>query len=136
MSYSTIPLSLTHADHAALERWTRGTRTERRLVQRAEVILRAAAGEPTRAIAAALGVRPATVSKWRTRFTHAGVAGLSPVVKKRGNLDIGRWGPARVRWSVSQWARHESRPPPATCTRPSACRLVVGHGGSTSPAAS
>ena len=86
MPYTTGALSLTAADRATLDRWTRAARTERRLVQRAQVILRAATGEPTRAIAATLRVRPATVSKWRTRFARAGVAGLQ---------DAARPGPPR-----------------------------------------
>jgi transposase len=56
-------------------------RSEHCLVERAQVILRAAASEATRAIAAALGVRPATLSKWRTRFAPAGVAGLQDAAR-------------------------------------------------------
>lgn len=76
MPYAAAALTVTPTERAALEQWTRARRTERGLAQRAAIILRAAAGAATRAIAAAVGVRPATVSKWRTRFARARVAGL------------------------------------------------------------
>lgn len=40
------------------------------------MVLKAATGMGTRAIAATLGTRPATVSKWRQRFASQGLAGL------------------------------------------------------------
>ena len=76
MPYTAVPLVLRPADRRTLDAWARGTKTEHRLRERAGIVLRAAAGASTRAIAAELGVRPATVSKWRGRFTAAGVAGL------------------------------------------------------------
>lgn len=76
MPYTAAPLVLMPTDRHTLEAWTRATKTEHRLRVRARIVLRAAAGEATRAIAAGVGVRPATVSKWRTRFGRAGVAGL------------------------------------------------------------
>jgi len=105
MPYAAVPLTLTPTDRAVLERWTRAARTEHRVVARAQVILRAAAGEPTRAIAAALGVRPATVSKWRTRFAQAGVAGLQ---------DTRRPGPPRkyTADTAHRVLRQLDQPPP------------------------
>jgi transposase len=43
------------------------------------MVLEAAAGKGTREIAALLHVRPATVSKWRTRFAKARLAGLTDI---------------------------------------------------------
>jgi transposase len=70
---------LTVPERQRLEWWVRSGKTERRLAERAQIILRAAAGEPTQAIAAALKTWPARVSKWRTRFAQSGVAGLADV---------------------------------------------------------
>lgn len=57
--------------------WRRAGTTERRLADRAEIILEAAERKTNRAIAARLGTRPARVSKWRTRFARARLAGLT-----------------------------------------------------------
>jgi len=47
------------------------------MVQRARIVLEAAAGKTTKEVAALLQVRPATVSKWRTRFARDRVVGLA-----------------------------------------------------------
>jgi transposase len=54
----------------------RSTTKEQRMVMRARIILAAAEGQCTNSIAMKLGVRPATVSKWRTRFSKQGLDGL------------------------------------------------------------
>src|SRR5712691_4645021 len=77
MAYLAVPITLTEHEAATLGQWSRGGRAEHRHVLRARVILRAAAGEGTNAIATALGTRPATVSKWRTRFAAHRLAGLT-----------------------------------------------------------
>ena len=59
-----------------LETWARAAKAEQRLALRARIILAAAAEQSTHAIAQALRVRPATVSKWRTRFAGERLAGL------------------------------------------------------------
>jgi len=51
-------------------------RTEQRYVDRARYILEAAEGEATTAIAEHYDVRPATVSKWRVRFSEQRFEGL------------------------------------------------------------
>lgn len=76
MPYTTDPLVLSAAERETLERWCRAGRTERRLADRAAIVLKAATGAGTRAIAAELGTRAATVSKWRRRFTARGLVGL------------------------------------------------------------
>jgi transposase len=70
-------IHLTHEERETLETWVRRTTTEQRMVQRARIVLEAAAGNTTKEIAASLQVRPATVSKWRTRFAQHRVAGLA-----------------------------------------------------------
>ena len=59
-----------------MERWSRSGRTERRRADRARLVLGAAEGQGTRAIARQLHVRAATVSKWCSRFRTHGLAGL------------------------------------------------------------
>jgi len=63
-------------DREVLESWARGAKTEQRLALRGRIILAAAAGKSTRAMARAEGVRPATVSQWCGRFARRGIAGL------------------------------------------------------------
>jgi transposase len=67
---------LTSEDQAQLRSWLAAGKTEQRLVRRAAVILGLAEGLSNAAVATRVGVRPATVSKWRGRFARAGLAGL------------------------------------------------------------
>jgi transposase len=69
-------IHLTPEEEATLTSWVRATTTEQRLVLRARIVLAAAAGLPTEEIAVQLRQRPATVSKWRTRFASGGVPAL------------------------------------------------------------
>jgi transposase len=71
------PLLVDESDLDALRALVRAGTTEQRLAQRAQVVLRAAAGTPNRTIAADLGVSPMTVLLWRTRFERDGLAGLA-----------------------------------------------------------
>ena len=68
---------LSSADQARLRAWLAAGTTEQRLVMRAAVILGVAEGLSNAAVAARVGVRPATVSKWRGRFARTGLAGLA-----------------------------------------------------------
>jgi transposase len=70
------PIALTADEQAVLEGWARAPSSERRLVERATVVLLAAAGQASRAIARDLGVTHRTVSKWRVRFAKDRLAGL------------------------------------------------------------
>lgn len=76
MGRPATTILLDDSDRTTLTAWTRGTSTEQRLAQRARIILAAATGEASAAIAARLRLRRATVSKWRRRFAARGVAGL------------------------------------------------------------
>jgi len=81
MLYCRVSKSATVVELAAesreqLERWVRSSTTEQRLALRARIILAAADGAFTGEIAERLRIRPATVSRWRTRFARAGIAGL------------------------------------------------------------
>ena len=84
-------MTLGTEERAVLESWVRAVSTEQRMALRARIVLRAAAGESTAAIARGLAVRAATVSKWRTRFVRQRLAGLhdAPRPGKPGPLHAG-----------------------------------------------
>jgi transposase len=71
-----IPIVLTEDERAELDGLARSTKTEYRLRQRARIVLLAADGLPTRAIARAVGHTTGTASKWRVRFAADRLAGL------------------------------------------------------------
>src|SRR5260370_37274058 len=85
---SSIPeasaIVLTAAERAELDGLARSTRTEYRLRQRARIVLLAAEGTATRAIARTVGYTTGTVSTWRggvaaarrARAAGAGPAGV------------------------------------------------------------
>lgn len=83
-------IELSTEERQALEAWTRAGTTEQRHAERARYILAAAAGETTSAIASRCGVRPATISKWRTRFAEAGLAGLQDAPRPGAPEKYGR----------------------------------------------
>ena len=69
-------ITLTDEERAQLTAWTRHGTTEQRMTTRARMVLAAAAGSTTKEIASQMDLRPATVSKWRTRFNKDRLAGL------------------------------------------------------------
>jgi transposase len=70
------PIELTAEERTELERLARSTKTEHRLRQRARIVLMAADGAATRAIARAVHCTIGTASKWRVRFAEQRRAGL------------------------------------------------------------
>ena len=76
MSKHPTALELTLEDRSALDGWVRAGKTERRMAERARIVLAAADGQNTVEIARAQRIRPATVSKWRVRFARAGLNAL------------------------------------------------------------
>jgi transposase len=77
MSKPATKVSVTPEDRAELERRVRASTTPQRDVVRAKVVLMAAEGLRTDAIARDLHLRAPTVSKWRTRYAASGLAGLA-----------------------------------------------------------
>ena len=77
MSGVARPITLTEDERSELLSWTRRETKEHRMVQRARIVLEAAAGKTTKEISTLLLTRPARVSKWRTRFTRDRIEGLS-----------------------------------------------------------
>ena len=70
------PIDLSPEERRTLESWVRASTTEQRLVLRAQLILAAAAGATTVAVAQRFCLRPATVSQWRRRFAAQRLVGL------------------------------------------------------------
>lgn len=67
---------LTEEQKSRLEKVTRSHTAERREVERAQIILACAEGKQNREIAADYHMSLPRVSKWRSRFAKAGLAGL------------------------------------------------------------
>jgi transposase len=71
------PIELSAAERAALEAWARAPTSEQRVAARARIVLLAADGRGSRAIARGLGCARGVVSKWRLRFARDRLAGLA-----------------------------------------------------------
>lgn len=76
MSRIAAQINLTTDEQRELEVLLRKGTAEQRMVQRAHIILYSATGRTTKDIATVLGLRTATVSKWRNRFARSRMAGL------------------------------------------------------------
>ena len=69
-------IALSAKERAVLEAWARAPRSEQRKAERARIVLLAAGGLASRAIARELGCARGVVSKWRVRFARDRLAGL------------------------------------------------------------
>lgn len=76
MSRIATQINLTEEERQRLESWLRKGTTEQRMTPRVHIVLESASGKTTKEIASNLSLRTATVSKWRTRFSRNGMAGL------------------------------------------------------------
>jgi transposase len=76
MSYKPTPIALKPEEKAVLESWVRSSTAEQRLAGRVRIVLLADKGMGTNAIATELEIRPATVTKWRVRFSRMRMDGL------------------------------------------------------------
>lgn len=66
----------TAEEQATLEQWARSGKTEKRLADRARIILLRQQGEQTKRIAAVIGCESDKVARWVHRFNEQGIAGL------------------------------------------------------------
>ena len=71
-----IKVTLNEEQKQVLEGWVRKGKTEKRLADRARIILWSAVGSSRETIAAQIRVIPAVVTKWRKRFLQDGIEGL------------------------------------------------------------
>jgi transposase len=89
------PITVTDSQRKTLEGWARGRSTPVRLMQRAQIILRAAKGERNQEITAALGLDPSVVGRWRGRFARQGLEGIEKDAPGRGRKPVLRDALAR-----------------------------------------
>ena len=76
MSRIAPVIVLSSEEQQTLESWSRSGKTEQRIAFRARIILKAANGLENKQIAAELGTRPTTISKWRRQFYTERLQGL------------------------------------------------------------
>lgn len=114
-------IEVTPEDAATLRMWAGSRRGERRLAERAQVILLSAAGASVAEISGRTGLSPQGCSRWRQRFAEGGLDGLRDRPRAGRPLAID----AETRLSVVALATSE---PPDGCTRWSTRRLAEKSG--------
>lgn len=87
MSRKAERIVLSDQERATLRAWVADTKL-RRLAQRAEIVLRAADGIESKAIAADMHVSRPTVQLWRDRFLALRTAGLEEDAPRPGRMPI------------------------------------------------
>ena len=110
MPRHAVKIELSETERRELERLRRAGKTERRMLPRLDIIELAGQGLSSRAIAARLGLRRATVLKWRGRFERQRLDGIR---------DAPRSGPPR-RYTETTERRilaQLDQPPPAGRSR-------------------
>ncbi len=88
-------ITLTDEQRDTLSRWSRGRSTPVRLMQRAKIVLLAAAGKMNKDIATELGIMPNTVLRWRGRFATGGLAAIKKDAPRGGRKPRKRYAVAR-----------------------------------------
>ena len=77
-------IALDSEQKQALEQWARARSLPMRLVERARIVLAAAAGKQDKEIAAEVGVSAQKAARWRKRFGELGVPGLEKDAPRPG----------------------------------------------------
>lgn len=72
-----VDLVLTDVERDQLRRWARRSSSAQSLALRSKIVLACAAGGSNKEVAAELGVREGTVTKWRRRFVESRLEGLA-----------------------------------------------------------
>jgi transposase len=78
------PVELTEDQERALQQWARARSLPARQVERARVVLLAAAGKQDLEIAAEIGISNQKAARWRKRFLKLGLAGLEKDAPRPG----------------------------------------------------
>src|SRR3954471_18053594 len=78
------PVVLTEDQRRTLHQWARGRSLPARQVERARVVLLAAAGKQDLEIATAIGISNQKAARWRKRFLQLGLAGLEKDAPRPG----------------------------------------------------
>src|SRR5215470_10174749 len=103
-------LELTVEQRATLEEWARARSLPARVVERARIVLLAAAGEQDKEIARQLNMTSKKVSRWRKRFLAVGLPGLEKDAPRSGRKR--RIGARQIQRVVEMTTRQ--KPPHAT----------------------
>lgn len=111
-------ITLHEEDRETLLRWARGRSTPARLVLRANIVLRAAAGRSNEDIAEELVADRTVVGRWRRRFAQAGLAGIEKDLPRGGRRPVAR---EAVASKIIEWT---TRTQPANATHWS-CRTLA-----------
>ncbi len=118
MARPKLPLPLSPAQRAALQRLVQAPSTPQKMVRRARIALLAAEGKDNSQIAVELRTSHVTVGQWRQRFLDLGLAGLqeAPRPGRPSNLpahqvqtalnEVVQPPKGRARWSCRSMARH------------------------------
>jgi transposase len=77
-------ITLSSDQQATLEQWARSRLLPLRVIERARILLRAAAGQQDKEIAAAMKITEKKASRWRKRFLTLGLAGLEQDAPRPG----------------------------------------------------
>jgi len=110
MSRRAASILLSPEERATLETWAHARSLPQRVVQRAQIILRAVAGILNQEIARRLGVSRPTVQLWRARFLALRLPGLEKDAPRPGRIP--RIPASKIRAVVE--ATLHTRPPQAT----------------------
>ena len=124
---STPPPVLSSADETWLRKQAASAVAPRRLVERCQIVLRAAGGETNDQIAAALGITRQKAARWRARFKESGRAGLEQDAPGRGRKPV--YGNDVQKLIVNRPLR--TRPPNATHWSQRTLARAVGVSGRT-----
>jgi transposase len=82
------PVMLDKEEQGALEQLARGRSLPARVVERARIVLRAAAGLQDQQIAAEFGITPEKVARWRNRYLDKGMRALEKDASRPGRPRI------------------------------------------------
>src|ERR671910_3559965 len=118
---AATPIVVSAEERTALETWVRAPTTEQRLVERARIVLLAADGWASRAIAREVGCARGVVSRWRMRFAERRLAGLADAPRSGKPKTYGEAADRRILALLD-------RPPPAGFARWTAPLLATGLG--------
>ena len=97
-----IKVRLKPKERAVLDARLRAATTEQRQLLRIRIVLEAAEGTPTRAIARELDTTPTTVSLWRGRFAREGLDGLEDLPRSGTPPIYGAGTDKRIRSVLEQ----------------------------------
>jgi transposase len=116
------PVVLTEDQKRTLQQWARGRSLPARQVERARVVLLAAAGKQDLEIAADVGISNQKAARWRKRFLKLGLAGLEKDAPRPGRT------PTITSSQVQEVVRKTTQEKPANATHWSTRTMALAAG--------